>query len=224
MGILDPKRMTTQDHLDIADIRDDLVVLKAGQVSLVIETSALNFDLLDQGEQDAKIGSFASFLNSINFPIQIVIRTQRTDIASYLKLLEHFKLKNNSEAVVKQISLYQEFITNLTQSTQILDKHFYTIIPTIKLPILKTSWFRQVVGNADKISNIGRIVERAKDELYPKRDAIIKQYANLGITARQLVNDELIKLYYSVYEPDKLGLEVLNLKGDEIESGVVKGT
>src|SRR5690606_25690946 len=130
MALFEPRRQSTQDHLDIADIKDDLVVLKNGKVSLVIETTSLNFDLLDSKEQDAKIFSFAAFLNSIKFPIQIVIRTQRTDVAKYLKLLESYKRKVTSEAVTKQVQMYQEFINNLTESTQILDKHFYTVIPS----------------------------------------------------------------------------------------------
>jgi hypothetical protein len=221
MGIFEPKKMSTQDHLDIADIRDDLVVLKNGKVSLVIETTSLNFDLLDGQEQDGKIYSFAAYLNSITFPIQIVIKTQRTDIAKYLKLLDSYKRKITSEAVIRQVTMYQEFINNLTESTQILDKRFYTIIPTTKLPIVESNTMKQIFGKQEKIVNIASIVEKGKLELYPKRDAIIKQYANIGIAAKQLTNDELIKLYYSVYEPDKTGLEVLNIREQDIESGLV---
>jgi len=221
MALFEPRRQSTQDHLDIADIKDDLVVLKNGKVSLVIETTSLNFDLLDSKEQDAKIFSFAAFLNSIKFPIQIVIRTQRTDVAKYLKLLESYKRKVTSEAVTKQVQMYQEFINNLTESTQILDKHFYTVIPSVQMPVVETNFLKTLFGKPERIINISRIVEKAKEELYPKRDAIIKQYANLGVAAKQLTNDELIKLFYSVYEPDRTGLEVLNIREQDIESGLV---
>lgn len=224
MGIFDARKMSTQDHLDIADIKDDLVVLKNGKVSLVIETSSLNFDLLDSREQDAKIYSFASFLNAIKFPIQIQIRTQRTDIAKYLKLLDAYKRKVTSEAITRQVNMYQSFINNLTETTQILDKRFYTVIPSVNMPAVETNFLKTLFGKPAKITNISRIIEKAKDELYPKRDAIIKQYANLGIVAKQLTNDELIKLYYSVYEPDRTGLDVLNLREQDIESGVVKSS
>lgn len=221
MALFEPRRQSTQDHLDIADIKDDLIVLKNGKVSLVIETTSLNFDLLDSKEQDAKIFSFAAFLNSIKFPIQIVIRTQRTDVAKYLKLLESYKRKVTSEAVTKQVQMYQEFINNLTESTQILDKHFYTVIPSVQMPVVETNFLKTLFGKPERIINISRIVEKAKEELYPKRDAIIKQYANLGVAAKQLTNDELIKLFYSVYEPDRTGLEVLNIREQDIESGLV---
>lgn len=221
MGILDPKKVSTQNHLDIEDIRDNMVILKNGKCAVVIETSSLNFDLLDSGEQDARIGSFAAFLNSITFPIQIVIRTQRTDIAKYLSLIEAYKAKMTSDAVVNQISIYQDFITNLTRSTQVLDKRFYAVIPTNQLPIISTSWIRQLLGQQKKIVNISELLERAKEELQPKRDHILKQFGNLGITARQLENDELIKLYYSMYEPDQTGLEILNLRDQDIERGII---
>lgn len=221
MGLFDAKKLSTQEHLDIEDIRDDLVVLKNGKVSAVIETTSMNFDLLDNAEQDARIGSFAGFLNSITFPIQIVIRTQRTDIARYLKLLDQYKAKTLSQPIIDQISIYQEFINNLTQTTQVLDKRFYAVIPSTKLPIVTTSWLRQLFGKPKKIINISKIVSDAKEELYPKRDHLLKQFGNLGIAARQLQNDELIKLYYSVYEPDLSGLDMLNLREQEIERNVV---
>lgn len=224
MGVFEPRKMSTQDHLDIADIKDDLVVLKSGKVSLVIETSSLNFDLLDSREQDAKIYSFAAFLNSIKFPVQIQIRTQRTDVAKYLKLLEEYKKKVTSDAIMNQVGMYQSFINNLTESTQILDKRFYTIIPTVNMAGVETNFLQTFFGQPPKITNISRLVEKAKEELYPKRDAIIKQYANLGVMAKQLTNDELIKLYYSVYEPDRTGLDVLNLREKDIESGVVSSS
>ncbi len=221
MGIFDSRKISTQDHLDIADIRDDLVVLKNGRVSVILETSSLNFELLDPKEQDGKIGSFAAFLNAINFPIQIVIRTQRTDIARYQKLLEEYKAKTATQKVVQQINSYQAFVTELTQTTQILDKRFFAIIPTIKLPVFQTNFIKQILGRQEIIENIPAIVKKAKEELYPKRDHIIKQFANMNIAAKQLTTDELIKLYYSVYEPDKLGIEVLNLKAADIGSSLV---
>ncbi len=223
MGIFDAKKISTQEHLDIEDIRDDLVILKTGKVSLVIETTSLNFDLLDSKEQDAKIYGFASFLNSIRFPIQIVIRTQRTDIAKYIGLLEDYKRKSGSESIMQQVSIYQDFINNLTEATQILDKRFFTVIPTTITTEVDSNSLKQLFGKQKRIVNVQQIIEKAKEELYPKRDAIIKQYANMGVAARQLTTDELIKLYYSVYEPDKTGIEVLNIRENDVEAGLVRG-
>lgn len=221
MGVFDGRKLSTQEHLDIEDIRDDLVILKSGRVACVIETTSINFDLLDGQEQDAKIYSFAAFLNSIRFPIQIVIRTQRTDIAKYLSLLDDYKSKLTSEPIINQVSIYQDFIHNLTETTQILDKRFYTVIPSLQLPVVTTSFVKQLFGKKERVVNINQLLKRAKEELVPKRDTIIKNYGNMGIAAKQLQNDELIKLYYSVYEPDKSGLEILNLRESDASTGLV---
>lgn len=224
MGIFDARQLSTQDHLDIEDIRDDLVVLKNGKVSVVIETDSLNFELLDGREQDARIYSFASFLNAIEFPIQIVIRSQRTDIVRYLKLLDRYKAMQGSEAINNQVNMYQQYIKDLTQNTQILDKKFYMVIPSNQLPIVTTSWLRQLFGRQKRIVNINPLVQKAKDELHPKRDQVLRLFGNLGVGARQLKVDELIKLYYTVYEPDISGQELLNISDEAIDTGFVTGS
>ena len=221
MGIFDPKQVSTQEHLDIEDIRDDLVVLKNGIVSAVIETTSVNFDLLAGQEQDSRIYTFAGLLNSLTFPIQIVIRTQQTDISKYIVLLNDYKKKVASVPLQQQVTIYQDFITNLTATTQILNKRFYVIVPTTTINAVKTSGWKLLFGKQEQIVNISDVLEKAKIELNPKRDHIIKELANMGLAARQLRNDELIKLYYSIYEPDKVGLEVLNIREDNLSGAIV---
>jgi len=195
MGLFDPKQVSTQDHLDIEDIRDDLVVLRNGKVSLVLETTSLNFDLLSGREQDSRILTFAGLLNSLTFPIQIVISTQRTDSSKYMALLEEYKAKTINQALQSQVDIYQQFIGNLTQTTQILNKRFLAIIPTSTLLTVESSAIKQLLGKPKVVINSAEILERAKRELYPKRDHMIKQFNNMGLAARQLQNDELIKRY-----------------------------
>lgn len=225
MGILDPRQISTQQHLDIEDIRNDLVVLKNGKVSVVIETTSLNFDLLAGQEQTSRISTFAGLLNSLNFPIQIVIRTQQTDTSKYLKLLEDYRQKIGAEGPLgQQVGMYQDFIGNLSNNTQILNKRFYAVIPSVNMPVLsRTNPLKVIFGREERIINIEELIEKATAELQPKRDHLIKQFANMGLQAHQMKNDELIKLYYSIYEPDKMGLDVLTVRQDNI-SGAVVGT
>jgi hypothetical protein len=223
MGLFDSKQISTQQHLDIEDIRNDLVVLKNGTVSVVIETTSVNFDLLDSQEQSASIGTFAALLNSLNFPIQIVINTQQTDTSKYLGVLDEYKQKVSNSPLGEQVQIYQDFIRNLTTNTQILNKRFFAIIPTMTtLPTAaKSNPLKSLFGKQERIINLDELVGKAEVELSPKRDHLIKQFANMGLSARQLKNDELIKLYYSVYEPDKMGLEVMNIRGDNVTGAVV---
>jgi hypothetical protein len=222
MGILDPKKVSTQEHLDVEDIRGDLVLLKNGRVSIVIETTSINFDLLADREQDARIYTFAGLLNSLLFPIQIVIRTQQTDTSKYMALLDDYKKKIGASQLVQQVEIYQEFLTNLTNNTQILNKRFYVVIPTVtSMPAIKSNPLKQLFGKEEKIINANDLMEKAQIELAPKRDHILKQLENMGLHAHQLKNDELIKLYYSIYEPDKVGLDVMQINAGSLEGAVV---
>ena len=104
---------STQEHLAFRDITDDLIVNKNGSVSMVIQTSAINFDLLAEYEQDNKIYAFAGLLNSLNFRIQILIRTKRIDITNYIDYLKEQRNKPMSEGLSKQLEIYTQFVQNL---------------------------------------------------------------------------------------------------------------
>src|SRR3989338_1862448 len=101
---------STQAHLDIEDIRDDIVILKNGNAVSVLQTTAVNFDLLSEGEQDAMIFTYAALLNSLTFPIQVIVRSKITDISSYLARLEAQKNKQKNPNLVATITRYKNFV------------------------------------------------------------------------------------------------------------------
>ncbi len=192
---------STQDHLDIDDIRDDLVVLKNGGAVAVLQTNAVNFDLLSEAEQDAMIFAYASLLNSLTFPIQIIVRSKRMDISNYLKLLEAAKAATNNERLASQIELYYHFIRDLVSRNQVLDKRFYLIVPyfaggisQIKPPSLLPK--KQVVANK------WQTLEKAKVNLAPKIAHVMKQLNRIGIKAKQLSTEELVEFFYDLYNPE----------------------
>lgn len=213
---------STQQHLEIEDIRDDLVILKNGMVSVVVEVNAINFDLLSEKEQDVKIMQFAALLNSLDFPFQIVVKTERTDVTSYVDKLRNYKEKQISEALKKQIEIYINFITNLTANKEVLDKSFFVAIPESASIVQKTSAVKQLFGKKEKITNLKSILESVKPKLYPKRDHIVKQFKNIGLQAHPMNNDALIRLYYSMYDPDKSGIGKLQLATTEFTSSLVQ--
>jgi len=120
---------STQDHLAIKDIRDDLVITKSGTVAMVIQTSAINFDLLAEYEQDSKIFAFAGLLNSLNFHIQILIRTRRIDISNYVDYLKNQEKADMTPGLKKQLNIYTQFIQRLIIENDVLDKNFFLVIP-----------------------------------------------------------------------------------------------
>ena len=100
----------TQSIINIQDIRDDLLITKGGNFCIILQTNAINFDLLSEAEQDAMIGAYAQLVSSLTFPIQIVIHTRRMDISNYLVYLENFEKRQPNKTLREQISSYRKFI------------------------------------------------------------------------------------------------------------------
>lgn len=222
MGLLSKGVPSTQQHLDIADIKEDLAVLKNGVVSLVLETTSLNFDLLAEREQDAKILAFAGLLNSLSFHVQMSILTERTDLGEYVELLEEQKNRQITEGLRKQMDIYIEFIKNLTVTHEVLEKRFFIVIPSSTGITLKPSFFKKIFGKEGIVVNVDEAIEKAKTKLYPRRDHVIKQLKKIGLFARQLSSSELVKVFYSVYNPGRGGLEKLQLTRTDVDAPVVE--
>lgn len=195
-------RASTQEHLDIEDIQDDLLILKDGSCCLVIVTTAINFGLLSEKEQEATIYAYAGLLNSLTFSIQIVIRSQQKDISAYLKLLEQAEAKETKAKIKEQIKKYYQFIQETVQKNRVLDKEFYLVIPmsALELGVAKTltATFTPKRGLPFEKTYI---LERAKVNLYPKRDHLLRLLSRLGLKGRQLTTQELIQLFFNIYNP-----------------------
>ena len=202
---------STQDHLEVKSIVDGLIITKSRSVSLVIQTNAINFDLLAEYEQDSKIHAFAGLLNSLNFHIQIIVRTKRIDISNYIDYLKAQKEKEMSEGLTNMLDIYIHFIENLIIDNNVLDKNFFIIIPyNPAAPIPGASIFDSKKDNDDEKKNQiemkqDQLLEKAKIFLYPKRDHIIKQLSRMGLAGHQLSNQELISEFYTIYNPEEEG-------------------
>lgn len=178
---------TTQDHLDIETIRDDLVILKAGICSVVIQTSAINFGLLSEEEQDATIYAYAGLLNSLSFPIQIIIKSEKKDISAYLELLGSQEKKLHDPMLKDRMKSYRQFIETTITEQNVLDKKFYLIVSY------------QFVTLSGRVEITDELIQKAKTDLEPKRDHIIKQLSRIGLTAQQLNSQSLMQLFHSYY-------------------------
>jgi len=195
---------TTQEHMEIEEILDDLVITKVGSAALIIQTTAVNFDLLSEYEQDNKIYAFAGLLNSLNFHIQILIKTNRIDISNYVDYLKGQLSKPMSEGLKKQLTVYTEFIQNLIVTNDVLDKKFYMIIPyNHSIPIDKKAFSKKTEDiRPETVKQKAKLIEQAKIFLYPKRDHLIKQLTRMGLMGHQLTNNELLELFYNMYNPE----------------------
>lgn len=184
---------STQQHLPIEDIQHDLIFLKDGGVSLVLETSAVNFGLLFETEQLSIIRSFAGMLNSLSFPIQIAIHSKRLDVSSYLSTIDQALAKQTNPKLQKLTSHYRRFVENIIREKDVLDKHFYVII---KASYLEMSLLHQSVEQRQK---------KATTILSPRKDHVAKQLGRIGIKTKQLNTIDLVKLFYISYNsnPDQ---------------------
>lgn len=210
-----PIRASTQEQLPIEDVKDNLVILKDGSCALVLAVSAVNFDLLSEREQDAIIYAYGALLNSLNFSIQIVIRSQKKDISSYLDLLAIQEVKKkDSPLVAGQIASYRTFVAEMVKKNNVLDKKFYVVIPFSALELgvgqTLTSLLKKSTGLPFPKDYI---LQKAKISLFPKKDHLIRLFNRVGLKAKQLETNELIKLYFEIYNGETLS-KGLNIKNE----------
>ena len=197
---------STQKFIEIIDIVDDIVVTRGGNACLIIEVKATNFALLSADEQDAKIYSYAALLNSLSFPIQIVIKSKRLNIASYLKLLEEEKIASKNPALSQEIGLYKDFIQELIKVNTILDKKFFVVIPYSSLEKGLTGVREQTgVSSSQSFFLIG-----AKASLHSKAESLHTQLRRLNLKAETLNKEQLIKVYYEIFND-------INIDSQQIE-------
>lgn len=199
---------TTQEFLDIYDITNNVVIMKDGSVSAILNVNAMNFSLLAEEEQDAVIYAYAALLNSLNYPIQINIQSKTKDATKYLDLLRQQQEKASTKDKADRIGRYQQFVSKLIQERNVLDKKFYVIIPAtpVEMGIMPPqSMMPSLSGkNQFDISTIERsiILEKALGVLDPRVTHLIGQFTRIGLHARQLNTQEIIQIYYTNYNPE----------------------
>jgi hypothetical protein len=199
---------TTQKYLELFDITNDVIILQDGTVSMVMQSTAINFDLYSEEEQDAAIYAYAALLNSLSFPIEIVIRSQKKDVTSYLDLLKHAELKAFNPINRKNISDYREFVAKLVQERNVLEKKFYIIISytALEAGLLPGSSLLPGMNAKNKKSSSpldkAAILEKSLTNLEPRREHLMHQFARIGLFLRQVKTQELIQLFYTIYNPD----------------------
>lgn len=196
-----PIKSTTQYFVEIEDIQDDILVLKDFSAAIIIEVGAVNFWLLSQEEQSSIIYSYASLLNSLSFPVQILILSKKLDISSYIDYIQS-KIHSQLNDLLKQrLQIYQEFIKSIVKKNTVLEKRFFFAIPFSPLEL-------GVSGVNTKGLNKEYVVSRAKTSLYPKRDHLLRLLAKVGLKATTLQKQELTVLFYNLYNLSATGREL----------------
>ena len=191
---------TTQEHILIDDIKDDIVTLREGGGALILSVSAVNFGLLSDREQIAIISAFAQMLNSLSFSIQIVIYSERLNIASYLNLLDKAEKAQSNSLLSKMIVQYRQFIQTTIKENDVLDKKFYVVIPLFKLEL-------GLMSSKETLQN------KIKTVLLPRRDQVVRQLQRVGLKVTQLTGQKLLELFYDIYN----GQFIENIQAQSID-------
>lgn len=194
----------TQHFLNVADIRDDVVILRNGELRQVLEITALNFALKSEEEQAAIIYQYQAFLNSLQFPIQILIQSRRLDLTKYLVQLQEKMSQTTSPLIRNQIADYIDFVGRLIDLGSIMEKHFYVVVPLATSSIRARSLFGQLFKR-ETVQISDKDLAAAKEKLLDRGEAIRSGLASIGLQVRPLNTEELKHLLYTSYNPVEAG-------------------
>jgi hypothetical protein len=200
-----PISNTTQNLVPLADIVDGIAIYKNGGAAQIMESTSLNFGLLSEREQEAVIASYAGLLNSFNFPVQIVVKSQKKDISIYMNFLDEAKKNIKNQKLLDIMDDYKKFIEDAIKKKNVLSKKFYIIVLFTPYELglgksVKTTFF----SKKDSILPFPKsyVIRKAKIALIPKREHLIRQARRLGLELKPLSNNELIRLFYNTYNPE----------------------
>ena len=212
----------TQEHLPIAGIVDGVVLMTDGSLRAVLKIEPINFDLKSEQEQNAIIYAYQSFLNSLDFPIQIVIQSKKLDLEQYLLRLEKSQKTVTNDLLRIQIEDYVGFVRRLISVANIMSKRFYVVVTYA--PVGKSAGIAQFTSIFHKQPTSALMDEnefsRYRSEVQSKANIIAGSIGRLGVKPTLLDTQELIELYYGVYNPDVVSEERLT-DVETLSAGVV---
>lgn len=199
----------SQEIIPIKEIRDGIFILKDGSLRMVLMTSALNFALKSSNEQTAIIMQYQNFLNSLDFPIQVFIQSRDLYIEPYLETLREREKEQANELLKIQMREYVEFVKEFVKATNIVSKNFYVVVPytpsiieTKKNPIFNL--FGNFFGKKSNKKEVSdQIFEEHKIQLQQRTDSVAQGLSRIGVRAAPLNTEELIELFYKIYNPSE---------------------
>jgi hypothetical protein len=196
--------ISTQQYLDIAEIRDDTIVMRDGTLRAVILVSSINFALKSEDEQNAIISAYVSFLNNIDFTIQIVIQSRELNIEHYMETLKQKEKEQTNELLKMQTAEYIQYINELISISRIMNKRFYIVVPYNPMSDKQKSFFSNffdIFKPATLIKMKDEKFIRRRKELAYRMDNIMGGLGSVGLNCVQLDTQSLIELYYNTYNP-----------------------
>ena len=202
----DTRKQSTQRYLSIAEIHNDAVVLKNGGMRAILQVEALNFNLKSETEQQGIIAGYGNFVNTLTFPLQIFIRSARTNIDDYLASLRTVADTHKSELLKQQTLSYVSFMQKLLEVADIMQKRFYVVIP-VDRNIRKKTVLEQFLDwihpddSAAKSAYRSREFARGLKDLNERVELVEAGLNTIGLRSKRMTTRDLLELYYQVYNP-----------------------
>lgn len=195
---------STQQYLDIGEVKEDTLIMRDGTLRAVIMVSSINFALKSEDEQNAIVSAYVSFLNNIDFPLQIVIQSRELNIEDYMSNLKQKEKEQTNELLKMQTAEYIQYINELISLGKIMNKRFYVTVTYNPLSDKQKNFFLRLL-DAFKPAQLIKMKEekfrRRKLELARRVDNVISGLASIGVNAVQLDTQSLIELFYNTYNP-----------------------
>jgi len=224
---------STQNALQIAEIRDGIVIMNDGSFRSVVMVKSVNFDLMSPQEQEAIEYSYQGFLNSLYFPIQIFMRSQKIDLQPYIEKLDKIRTEHDNMLLALLMEDYITYIDALSQQTNIMDKRFYVVVPFFPVTDVQKalsqskhfiSGLAGIFNSKDQHVIINESdLENAKTELRNRVQSVLSGLLQAGIQGLPLDTQELIELYYDTYNPDTAPRQQLKNFGQLTADVITKG-
>ena len=203
----------TQEFVDIEKIREGVIILKNVGLRVVLMCSSRNLELESTDSQNAIINAYADFLNSFDWPLQIVIHSRKLDIKPYLAALEEKLKAQENELLEIQTAEYIDFVRSFVTLSDIMVKRFYTVVPFDPIES-KTGGPFEKIGSLIKMPSKKpqelpeEKFQEYKNQLLQRVEHIILALAHVGIKAVVLQTEELIELFYNLYNPEEYGSHI----------------
>ena len=203
----DAKVVSTQRYLQFAEVHDDSLVLVNGGLRAIIEVSSINFNLKSSEEQDAIIMSYQQFLNALNFPIQILIKSRKLDIDLYKNVLQQRKKEIKGTLLKNQMSEYMEYIGRLVENADIMEKKFYIVIPVNPPRAEQKSGFAKFLSYIKPDDTVVNILRRRREfgelkkDLDTRVNIVSTALENCNLKVKRLDTAQIIQIFYQSYNP-----------------------
>ena len=196
------KARAAQEFVPIEEIRDGVVILKPGGLPLVLISSSLNFALKSEDEQTALLLQYQNFLNALEFHVQIFVESRKLDIRPYLTVLEDLEKNQLNDLIKIQTREYIEFVRTFTENTNIMSKTFFVIIPYEPPVLEKSGGFlgRLLLGRAAAGNTQDKFGEY-RSQLEQRASVVAQGLSRLGLRVVQLGTEELVELFFKIFNP-----------------------